>query len=78
MVHANLWHATKRRHTRISLESIPRNRFLSSSFFASFIHFLRLDAAVFVVRPTQTEHLAFLAFLSLFLRIIKELFTARN
>lgn len=47
-------------------------------FFASFIHFLRLDAAVFVVRPTQTEHLAFLAFLSLFLRIIKELFTARN
>lgn len=39
MVHANLWHATKRTHTHTSLASIPRNRFLSSSFFYLFHSF---------------------------------------
>lgn len=50
---------------------------VSVQFVFLLISFIFYDLTqLFFVRPTQTEHLAL--FLSLFLRIIKELFTARN
>lgn len=48
MVHANLWHATKRTHSHTLLASIPRNRFLSSSFFYLFHSFFTIWRSCFL------------------------------